>query len=208
MTRIDLFEGAITASGFTSGHSVVVGAWARSPLGPFIDVMWRDPDGVRRLLAPSPEVARYVADLYRFDEVQVVDVRGGLRGDELALAAGPLEVRAELAPRDWRSWLFALRPRALRRAPTWIGIEDRLARPVVGLVLGGGAAVRTTGVAPGGQREWYGADDWRKLADASLAVEGVDAGAMAAMPADFGVGLSAFPTVPASVRLGTLIAAR
>lgn len=202
---LHLFEGAITASGFASGHSVVVGAWARSPLGPFVDVMWRDPEGHRCLLAPTREVAAYVADLYRFDTVEVVPVRGGVRGSAVAVDAGPLRLRALLAPRDWRSWLFAMRPRPLRRSPGWIRLEDVLARPFVGALLGGGAAVRAAGVAPGGQRELYGADDWRRLADARLAVDGVDAGPMAPMPADFGVGLSAFPRVPASVRLGTLI---
>lgn len=140
MGRMHLFEGAITASGFASGHSVVVGAWARSPLGPFVDVMWRDSAGCRRLLAPTPEVAAYVADLYRFDSVEVVGVRGGVRGSAVGIDAGPLRVRALLAPRDWRSWLFALRPRVLRRNRRWISLEDRLARPFVGALLGGGPA--------------------------------------------------------------------
>lgn len=205
---LHLFEGAITAAGFASGHSVVVGAWARSPLGPFVDVMWRARDGRRHLLAPTAEVADYVADLYRFDEVAVVGIRGGVRGDVVSVDAGPLVLRASLAPADWRSWLFAMRPRSLRRSPRWITIEDRLARPFVGALLGGGAAVRAAGVAPGGQQEWYGADDWRRLADARLLVDGVDAGSMTWMPPDFGVGLSAFPRVPASVRLGTLIASQ
>ena len=60
-------------------------------------------------------------------------------------------------------------------------------------------------VAPGGQQEFYGADDWRALTWAALTVDGADAGLMAPLPADFGVGLSAFPTQPASVRVGTII---
>lgn len=200
-----LFEGAITAAGFSSGHSVVVGAWARSPLGAFVDVMWRDAGGRRHLLAPTARIADYVSDLYRFDDVQVVGVRGGIDGDRLDVRAGPLHLQATMAAADWRSWLFALRPRVLRRSPTWISIEDRLARPVVGRLLGGGEGVRATGRAPGGQQEFYGADDWRALADAHLRVDGVGAGTMQPMPADFGVGLSAFPRRPASVRVGTLI---
>ena len=40
------------------------------------------------------------------------------------LHAGPLVLHARLAAADWRSWLFAMRPRALRRSPTWIAIEE------------------------------------------------------------------------------------
>lgn len=203
--RWDLFEGAITAVGSASGHSVVVGTWARSPLGRVVDVMWRDPAGVRRLLAPTQAAADYIAGLYRFDEVHVVAVHGGISGERLSVSAGPVQVTADLAPQDWRSWLFALRPRALRRSPRWIAVEDVLARPLVGLVIGGGRGVRAAGIAPGGQREYYGADDWRRVTGATLVVDGVDAGPMADLPADFGVGLSAFPTVPASVRVGTMI---
>ncbi len=202
---MDLFEGAITGIGFTSGDAVVVGAWARSPLGSFVDVMWRRPDGQRVLLAPDHDVAAYVGGLYTFDEVLVVPIRGGVRDSLVAVTAGPLDLRAQLAPRDWRSWLFALRPRVLRRSPTWIRVEDRLARPFIGALLGGGSGVRAAGIAPGGQREYYGADDWRLVRRARLSVYGVDAGQFTDMPADFGVGLSAFPTVPASVRVGTLV---
>ncbi|MEO2104515.1 MAG: hypothetical protein ABGZ36_02625 [Actinomycetota bacterium] len=200
-----LFEGAITAAGFASGESVVVGSWARSPLGMCIDVMWRRPDGERILLAPRQEVADYIADLYAFDTVRVVPIEGRLLRDSLRVTAGPLQVSATLAARDWRSWLFALRPRALRRSPRWIAMEDRLARPFVGRIIGGGEGVRAAGIAPGGQQEFYGADDWRALTWASLTVGGEDAGPMAPLPADFGVGLSAFPTQPASVRVGTII---
>lgn len=202
---MDVFEGAITAAGFDSGDAVVVGAWARSPLGMVMDVMWRRPDGERVLLAPTAAVADYVAALYAFDTVRVVPIVGRLTRDRLTVAAGPLDLHADLAPPDWRSWLFALRPRRLRRSPRWIAFEDRLARPVVGRLIGGAEGVRASGVAPGGQQEYYGVDDWRAVATAKLTVEGRDAGPMADLPADFGVGLSAFPTTPASVRVGTLI---
>lgn len=202
---MDLLEGAITGAAFTSGEAVVVGTWARSPFGQFVDVMWRRPDGTRILLAPCAEVAIYVAGLYSFDEVSVVPIRGGLTGAQVSVWAGPLAFHARLAAQEWRSWLFALRPRFLRRSPAWITVEDRLARPFVGRLLGGGAGVRAAGIAPGGQQEYYGADDWRRIATARLTVDNVDAGDMGDFPADFGVGLSAFPTIPSSVRVGTLI---
>lgn len=219
-SALDLFEGAITASGFSSGDAVVVGCWARSPLGRVVDVMWRQPDGTRVLLAPTRQTADYVAGLYRFDRVHVTAIGGGISGDRVDVTAalpavedragrgGPstLRLRATLAAPDWRSWLFALRPRALRRSPAWVRVEDRLARPIVGLLLGGGDGVRAAGEAPGGQQEFYGVDDWRPLLNARLEVGGVDQGAMCDLPAELGVGLSAFPTRPASVRVGTMIA--
>lgn len=201
----DLFEGAITAAGFASGESVVVGSWARSPLGMFIDVMWRRPSGERVLLAPNHDVAAYVSGLYSFDTVTIVGVSGCLQDGWLTVSAGELSMTAEARPRDWRSWLFALRPRRLRRSSSWITLEDRLARPFVGRIIGGGESVRAAGLAPGGQQEFYGVDDWRALADASATVAGRDAGPMVDLPPDLGVGLSAFPTQPAMVHVGTLI---
>lgn len=199
------FDGCISAAGFVSGDAVVVGAWRSSPLGGFVDVMWVRPDGERVLLAPSTAVRDYVTDLYRFDRAEVVAVRGGWDGGAVAVDAGPLALRLLAGRRDWRSWLFATRPAALRRAPAWITVEDRLARPFVGRLLGGADGVRAAGVAPGGQREWYGAHDYRPLRDGALRVDGVDCGPMRDLPTDLGVGLSSFPTEPAVVFVTTIV---
>lgn len=208
LAGMDVFEGAITGAAFSSGDAVVVGTWARSPLGSFVDVMWRRRDGTRVLLAPDERVAVYVSGLYVFDEISVLPIRGGIRADQVSVWAGTMALHARLAASDWRSWLFALRPRPLRRLPVWIRAEDVLARPFVGRLLGGGAGVRAAGLAPGGQQEYYGVDDWRRLATATLCIDGADAGDLTTLPADFGVGLSAFPTIPSSVRVGTLICRR
>ncbi len=72
-------EGIIAACGFTSGDRVVVGQWARSPIGPMADVMWAAPDGTRTLFAPSEAIAAFVTAIYDFDAVAVtppVDHRG------------------------------------------------------------------------------------------------------------------------------------
>ena len=199
------FVGCICAAGFASGDCVVVGAWRSSPLGSFVDVMWVGPDGTRVLLAPRPDVAEYVSALYTFDRVETVAITGGFDGRCVAVAAGPLRLRMESAPRDWRSWLFAARPKQLRRSPAWIALEDRLARPFVGRIIGGAQGVRAAGTAPGGQREWYGVEDYRRVTAASLTIDGRDAGGMAMLRADLGVGLSAFPTVPAIVHVATVI---
>lgn len=204
----DHFEGAIAAGAFASGDQVVVGLWRDSPLGHFADVMWIRPDGERVLLAPAPEVAAFVGELYRFDRVEVVGVRGGWNGRYVEVAAGPLLVQLLPGERDWRSWVFAARPRALRRAPGWLAVEDRLVGPLGRLLIGGAQGVRVRGTSPGGRRELYSIDDYRRVVAGSLLLDGRDAGALDDLRPDIGVGLSAFPSAPAMVNLVTLIEPR
>lgn len=189
-------------------ETVVVGSWRASPLGRFVDVMWVRPDGERVLLAPSVAVRDTVAGLYAFDRTEVVGVQGGWDGGAVAVQAGPLRVRLVGGRRDWRSLLFAVRPRMLRRSAPWIRIEDAVARPFVDRAIGGAAGVRAWGVAPGGQREAYGVDDYRPVVAGGLDVEGRDAGALGRLPGDLGIGLSAFPLAPAIVHVGTLVGQR
>lgn len=68
------FNGEIAAFGTASGHRVVVGRWPVSPFGPISDVMVEAPDGTRLLIAPSDEIARFVASTYRFDSVEIKPV--------------------------------------------------------------------------------------------------------------------------------------
>lgn len=202
---LDRFVGAIAAGAFASGDQLVVGMWRRSPLGRFIDVMWVRPDGERVLLAPSTVVRDYVGGIYAFDREEIVALRGGWDGRRVAVEAGPLRLRLTPGERDWRSWVFAARPRFLRRSPVWLGVEDRLVGPLGRLLLGGAAGVRVSGLTPGGRREWYSIDDYRQVRDGSLVVDGDDAGELTELRPDLGVGLSAFPTRPALVNLVTLI---
>jgi hypothetical protein len=65
------FDGFIAGLGTAAGLRAVVGRWLRSPLGSFTDVMVELPDGHRVLLAPSADVAAFVAGTYIFDEVHV-----------------------------------------------------------------------------------------------------------------------------------------
>lgn len=65
------FDGAITGAGTASGTRLVVGTWAHSPFGPIVDVMIEDADGTRALLAPTVEVAEFVAATYHFDAVRI-----------------------------------------------------------------------------------------------------------------------------------------
>ena len=61
-----VFDGWIAGLGTASGHRFVVGSWLVSPFGPATDVMHEDPAGRRVLLAPTAELADFVAGTYRF----------------------------------------------------------------------------------------------------------------------------------------------
>ena len=65
------FGGEIAGLGTTSGVRVVVGRWTTSPYGTFADVMLQQADGWRVLLAPTQEIAEFIASTYVFDEVVV-----------------------------------------------------------------------------------------------------------------------------------------
>ena len=186
--------GTIASVGFASGDRVVVGRWDRSPLGPMADVMWARPGGERVLLAPSDAVAAFVGAVYRFDRVEVVpfSVTTAVRPVRLAVAAGPLRVLMEGAPRAWRLPSGRLRPAWFTR-----GVEAPIARAVMG--------VRPYGVSPTGVREWYRADAYRRVVRAVGSVDGVDLGPMAPIDPPGGFGFSEPPKHPSMVDVRPLL---
>lgn len=182
-------RGSITSTGFTSGHRFVVGHWRSSPVGPFTDVMWADPGGHRRLLAPTAEARDFVVGVYRFDEEEVVDVTGALvAGPQLGqrllwVQAGPVRLR-----------LLAGRPVPLPPAPSpWL--TRRLYAPFARRLLG----VRTHGVSPTGVEEWYRASSYRRLVEARGTVAGTDLGAPAPIEPPTRFGFSEPPRSPSMV---------
>lgn len=202
MPRME-FDGHIMGASFGSGDRFVAGRWHRSPIGPFADVMWCRPDGHRVLFAPNQTVATFIAHHYAFDEVRLESVRveRGTDGEIVAETGSIRMVLRPLAP-GVASGLLALRPRRLRTATTWIGLEDRVLRPLVrGLFAA--AAVRTTGETRAGAREWYAIHDFRE-ADAAASIDGVDLGAPAPC-APSGFGFSEFPAGPALVRVTSIL---
>jgi hypothetical protein len=198
-------EGRIAASGFSSGHRFVVGAWDEGPFGAMTDVMWADPRGRRRLLAPSEEVARFVGGVYDFDEVAVVDFEVAQGSDHhIELRAGSLDIDLE-AGRSLR--LFSLRPRWFRRSRWWVRVEDALLRPLAGaLVLQGAEGVRAFGVSPSGVTEWYRIDAYRPLVRARASLGGRDLGEMGPLDPPAGFGFSEFPRAPALVSCSPVLA--
>lgn len=197
-------EGRIAAAGFASGDRFVAGIWDEGPFGLMIDVMWAAPDGTRILLAPHAAAARFIGGIYSFDEVRVVPVAIEEPGDgAIEMMAGPLRLRLMPGPPNP---LFGLRPRILRRSPTWIRMEDAVLRPLVGrLLLRGARGVRGYGVTPSGVREWYAIDEYRPLQAAAGELEGLDLGPLAPLDPPMRFGFSEFPHRPALVRCAPLL---
>lgn len=192
------FDGEIAAFGTTTGHRVVVGHWPVSPFGPISDVMLETPEGTRVLIAPSREVAHFIAGTYCFDAVQVEPVTVIRRPGELTVTTGQLQARLTVGRRSRLGQLLRAVPRRVATAPAWAALVD----PLVRLMLPG---VRTRGSASGGRREWYGAWDLHPLVSVTAHCQGIDLGAMADVfpPVRFGFGST--PRQPSLVRLTTTV---
>ena len=182
-------RGTISAFGLRSGDRIVVGAWHRSPVGPFADVMWAGPDGTRVLLAPDQRAADYVAGIYRFDRVDVVAVEWTATPSTLALRAGPLEI--DLAARGGgrvplpRPWWFTRR------------VEGPVARRLLG--------VEVHGTSPLGVEEWYQARGWRWIHGGRVRIAGHDQGAVGPVRPPLRVGFSEPPPRPSITDLAVRV---
>ncbi len=163
------FRGEIAGTGTTSGVRVVVGRWHTSPLGAFADAMVERADGHRVLVAPSHDVADFVAATYTFDEVRIEDVE--VSGETTwQLQSSSLVLDLEVGGRTLLGRLLRLVPRRVAQAPWWCALTDVVARVVL-------RGVRTRGDT-GDRLEWYGATDHRRLDAATGSFDGVELGAM------------------------------
>jgi hypothetical protein len=192
------FEGWIAGIGTASGTRVVLGHWARSPFGPFSDVMVEGADGHRLLLAPSRATADFVAGTYTFDEVRVVPVGVTVAGGDWTVAAGPLDLRFTTGRRGLPGLVLRAVPGSLAARPAWIAMWDLPAR----LLLG----VRTHGSARPGRHEWYGARDLHPVTDAVVVYAGEDLGAPAPVEPAVRFGFGSTPRTPCVVRVTTTVA--
>ena len=193
-----IFDGAIAGVGTTSGTRLVIGLWPRSPLGSIADVMVERADGHRLLLAPSSEVAEFIAATYRFDEIEVVPVTYRRQGAELSLTAGPLALNLVTGSRGLLGGLLRAVPRPLARARWWAGALDPIARVVM-------PGVRTRGTAGGGRREWYAALDRHRIHSVAATWDGADLGALADVDPPVRFGFGSTPRTPSLVRVRTSI---
>ncbi|GAB3665902.1 hypothetical protein GCM10027596_32620 [Nocardioides korecus] len=192
------FDGQIAGVGTTAGVRVVVGRWSDSPLGDFADVMLAEPDGTRRLLAPSAEVAAFVSATYRFDHVDVGPV--GVRSGEgwWDVEAPGLELTFSVGRRAPLGWLLRLVPHRLATSPTWARVTD----PVARLLLRG---VRTRGTAGAGRTETYGATDLHRVTSLTGTWRGEDLGELAPVAPEPGFGFGSTPRAPSVTRLVTTV---
>lgn len=166
------------------------GTWDESPLGPIADLMWAGPDGRKRLVAPSEEVAAFVAAVYRFDEVLVTPLSAVLLGRSLMVVAPDLGL--ELGARAGRGW-------PVPPAPAWV--TRHVAAPVARKLLG----VRTYGVSSSGVREWYRARWYRPLETATASVQGRDLGPLRPLEPAVDFGFSEPPRRPSMVWVRPLL---
>ena len=189
------FRGQIAGVGTTSGVRVVVGRWDESPYGAFADVMVETDDGHRVLLAPTREVADFVAATYIFDEVRVepITVNGWvLSSDSLALELG-------VGRRTGLGRLLRVVPPRVAESPAWCTVTD----PVAQVVMRG---VRTRGTAGNGRREWYGATDVHAVVSVSGRFDGTDLGGLAPVDPPPSFGFSSTPRRPSVTTVVTTVA--
>ncbi|MER6715408.1 MULTISPECIES: hypothetical protein [unclassified Streptomyces] len=196
--RSPRFDGWIAGIGTASGTRVVLGHWARSPFGPFSDVMVEGADGWRLLLAPSRETADFVAGTYVFDEVRVVPVRVRITGRSWTVSAPPLDLRFSTGRRNLTGLALRAVPGRLATRPGWIALWDRPAR----LLLG----ARTHGSARAGRHQWYGARDLHPVVSATVRHDGESLGALAPVEPPVRFGSGSTPRSPCVVRVTTRVA--
>ncbi|MBZ6475250.1 hypothetical protein [Streptomyces griseocarneus] len=185
--------------GTASGTRVVLGHWARSPFGPFSDVMAERADGSRLLLAPTAETAEFIAATYTFDRVRVAPVGVNTTGPVWTVAAGPLDLRFVVGRRGPTGLLLRAVPPAVGSHPAWITVVSPPARLLTGS--------RTRGTARAGRREFYGAHDLHPVVAVTAAWEGEDLGPLAPVRPPVRFGFASAPTSPALVRVTTTVVA-
>ncbi len=196
------FDGWIAGLGTASGYRVVVGCWPTSPYGPVADVMVETGEGRRILLAPTRELADFVASTYTFDEVRIVPVRVDPPEAEetgrVRVVAGDLDVTFVVGAPTWHGRLLRAVPDRLARARWWVRILDLPAR----LLMSG---VRTVGSAGGGRREWYAARDNRSLTLVAATWDGHPLGGLADVRPAVRFGFGSTPSRPSWTRLTTTV---
>ncbi|OYO07953.1 hypothetical protein CGZ94_21100 [Enemella evansiae] len=195
---IDRFTGRILGAGSTSGLRLVIGDWASSPWGAFTDVMVATAAGRRLLLAPTAEVADYVASTYTFDEVAVVPVELAVQGNRWRLAAGDLACELRIGGRTAAGRLLHAVPDAIERSRAFAAIADPVARRIF-------PGVRTRGSAGGGRREYYGAHDQHRVTALSGSWRGRPLGELAPVDPAPRFGFSSTPVEPCLTRVTTTI---
>ena len=175
-----------------------MGWWQESPYGAFADVMLAHSDGTRRLLAPTEEVAAFLAATYSFDVVEVVPVTVRGSGAVVSVGAGELDLSYDVGGRTTLGRALRLVPSRVATAPGWCRVTD----PVARLALGG---VRTRGTARGDRVETYGATDHHAITAMQGSWRGRDLGSLADVVPEPGFGFGSTPPSPSLTTLVTTV---
>ena len=176
----------------------MVGHWHASPFGQVTDAMVEDPAGRRSLYAPTPELAEFLAGIYRFDEVQVGSCSARRAGSCWEVQAGPLQLSFTIGRRSLLGWLLWGIPALLARTPWWVSLLDQAARRLL-------PGVRTRGSTRDGRRQWYGARDLHPIVAAHASLHGRDLGALGPVRPPVGFGFGSVPDQPSLVHLTSII---
>jgi hypothetical protein len=194
------FSGQIAGMGSEEGTRVVIGRWADSPFGSFADVMIERPDGHRVLLAPTTQVATFVAQTYTFDEVRVepVAVTDQVRPGRWEFTSPSLTLTLEVGARMPLGHLLRLVPAAVSASPAFATAVD----PVARVVLRG---VRTRGQARAGRREYYGARDMHAVTSVRGVLDGIPLGDLGPVDPPCRFGFSSTPRAPSVTDVVTTI---
>jgi len=179
------------------------------------------PNGHRMLLAPSREVADFVAATYTFDTVRIVgvDVHDGdpavggeraaewgdlddpeLGDDDVAgwtVTAGPLSMRLGFGSRTPLGRLLGAVPMRVATSTTWASAIDPVARTVM-------RGVRTRG-RTGTRQEWYAARDVRSITELTASWDGDDLGDLSPVDPPVRFGFGSTPRRPSLVTLVTTV---
>lgn len=191
------FRGQIAGVGTTSGTRVVVGRWVDSPLGSFADAMVERRDGHRLLLAPHPDVARFVAATYEFDEIRVEPFEVVVGPHDWQVRSTSLELDVRIGGPTALGRLLGVLPGQVAQAPWWCAMTDVVAR----VALDG---VRTRGEMRQ-RREWYGATGNHRVEAASGTFDGAALGGLAPVDPPPRFGFSSTPPTPSVTDVVTTI---
>ena len=150
------------------------------------------------LLAPTPEVAEFVASAYVFDEVRVepVDVRDTTDG--WRVSSPSFDLRLHVGGRTLLGRLLHLVPSRVAAHPAWASAAD----PVSRIVLKG---VRTRGSARPGRREWYGATDVHDVVAVTGSFDGTPLGEVRPVDPPCRFGFSSTPRRPSVTTVVTTV---
>lgn len=183
-SAIETLQGSITSVGFASGHRFVIGDWRQSPIGPFADVMWAQPDGKRVLLGEAVAAA-FVNSVYPLDEVRNDPVTTERGGRSYSVWTGELQLDMKIGIAR-----LSLPPR-----PRWFTatVENWCARKLLD--------VCTHGTSPTGVVEWYRTRTARRVVAAMASLDGTDLGALTPLDLPLDFGFTDPPRHPSNVRL-------